>query len=114
VRRDAAQQRQRMNTVTQNLAALLDIERPFEQQDLLIWDGSLATGYGQVGPKTLFALKLMAQTEGIMLDPVYTAKTFAGVLGLLEEGIIKKGQKVLMLHTGGLPALFGYQEVLES
>ncbi len=49
-----------------------------------------------------------------MLDPVYTAKTFAGVLGLLEEGIIKKGQKVLMLHTGGLPALFGYQEVLES
>tara|TARA_B110000977_G_C10867043_1_gene412023 strand:- start:118 stop:807 length:690 start_codon:yes stop_codon:yes gene_type:complete len=114
VRRDAAQQRQRMNTVTQNLAALLDIERPFEQQDLLIWDGSLAPGYGQVGPKTLFALKLMAQTEGIMLDPVYTAKTFAGVLGLLEEGIIKKGQKVLMLHTGGLPALFGYQEVLES
>ena len=114
VRRDAAQQRQRMNSVTQNLAALLDIERPFEEQELLTWDGSLAPGYGQVGPKTLFALKLMAQAEGIMLDPVYTAKTFAGVLGLLEEGIIKKGQKVLMLHTGGLPALFGYQEVLES
>ena len=89
-------------------------ERPFEQQDLLIRDGLLAPGYSQVGPKTLFAHKLMAQTEGIMLDPVYTAKTFAGVLGLLEEGIIKKGQKVLMLHTGGLPALFGYQDVLDS
>ena len=56
----------------------------------------------------------MAQTEGIMLDPVYTAKTFAGVFGLLKEGMIKKDQKVLMLHTGGLPALFGYQDVLDS
>ena len=89
-------------------------ERPFEQQDILTWDGALASCYGQVGPKTLFALKLMAQTEGIMLDPVYTAKTFAGVFGLLKEGMIKKDQKVLMLHTGGLPALFGYQDVLDS
>ena len=56
----------------------------------------------------------MAQTEGTMLDPVYTAKTFAGVFGLLEEGMIQKGQKVLMFHTGGLSALFGYQDVLDS
>ena len=89
-------------------------ERQCEQQDLLTWDGALASCCGQKGPKTLFALKLMAHTEGIMLYPVYTAKTFARVFGLLEEGMIKKGQKVLMLHTGGLPALFGYQDVLYS
>jgi 1-aminocyclopropane-1-carboxylate deaminase/D-cysteine desulfhydrase-like pyridoxal-dependent ACC family enzyme len=47
-----------------------------------------------------------------MLDPVYTSKTFAGLLGLLEEGRILPGQKVLMLHTGGLPAIFSYQESL--
>lgn len=112
VRRDAVQQKNRMNRLTQKLAELLDIERPFKQEDILTWDGTLAPGYGQVGQKSLYALKLMAQTEGIMLDPVYTSKTFAGLLGLLEEGRILPGQKVLMLHTGGLPAIFSYQESL--
>ena len=114
VRRDAVQQKDRMNKVTNKLAEMLEIERPFKQQDILTWDGSLAPGYGQVGPKTLYALKFMAQTEGIMLDPVYTAKTFAGLLGLLEEGKILPGQKVVMLHTGGLPAIFSYQETLTN
>lgn len=114
VRRDAVQQKHRMNRMTHQLAEMLHIERPFKQQDILTWDGSLAPGYGQVGPKTLYALKYMAQTEGIMLDPVYTAKTFAGLLGLLEEGRILRGQKVVMLHTGGLPAIFGYQETLQQ
>ena len=114
VRRDAVQQKDRMNKVTNKLAEMLEIERPFEQQDILTWDGSLAPGYGQVGPKTLHAIKFMVQTEGIMLDPVYTAKTFAGLLGLLEEGKILPGQKVVMLHTGGLPAIFSYQESLTS
>ena len=68
-------------------------ERQCEQQDLLTWDGALASCCGQKGPKTLFALKLMAQTEGIMLDPVYTAKTLARVFGLLEEGYDQKGSK---------------------
>ena len=112
VRRDAVQQKNRMNRLTQKLAELLEIERPFKQEDILTWDGSLAPGYGQIGQKSLYALKLMAQTEGIMLDPVYTSKTFAGLLGLLEEGRILPGQKVLMLHTGGLPAIFSYQESL--
>ena len=114
VRRDAVQQKDRMNKVTNKLAEMLEIERPFKQQDILTWDGSLAPGYGQVGPKTLHAIKFMVQTEGIMLDPVYTAKTFAGLLGLLEEGKILPGQKVLMLHTGGLPAIFSYQEALTN
>ena len=60
------------------------------------------------------ALTLMARAEGILLDPVYSAKTFAGLLGLLEQGVIRKGQKVVLLHTGGQPALFGYQDELQS
>ena len=58
------------------------------------------------------ALKLMARTEGIFLDPVYTAKTFAGLINLVEQGIISKGDKVVMIHTGGVPAIFGYQNYL--
>lgn len=112
VRRDAALQRVRLKTVLQKLATLLEINPAMTANDIIAWDEALAPGYGRVGPGTQDALNMMAQTEGVFLDPVYTAKTFAGLLGLLEKGIIKSGQKVVMLHTGGTPALFGYQEKL--
>jgi len=78
------------------------------------WDGALAPGYGQVGRQTAEAMTLMARYEGLFLDPVYTAKTFAGVLGLLEEGTIRPGNRVLFVHTGGQPALFAYQAEIEA
>ncbi|MBR9851943.1 MAG: D-cysteine desulfhydrase family protein [Rhodobacteraceae bacterium] len=113
VRRDHAQQQARIKTVLQKLAHLLDFDPALTSGDILTWDGALAPGYGKVGDTTREALTLMARTEGVFLDPVYTAKTFAGLLGLLKEGRILPGQKVVMLHTGGLPALFGYQEELQ-
>ncbi len=112
VRRDRNQQDARLKTVLKKLAEMVDIDPDVTLNDVLTWDGALAPGYGIVGSTTRDALTLMAQTEGIFLDPVYTAKTFAGLLGLLKEGCIQPGQKVVMLHTGGVPALFGYQEQL--
>ncbi|WP_237217434.1 D-cysteine desulfhydrase family protein [Ruegeria lacuscaerulensis] len=113
VRRDQTQQKARMEKVLGKLAALMGFDPALVKEDIHVWDGALAPGYGQIGDRTRTALELMAQTEGIFLDPVYTAKTFAGLLGLLDSGAIRKGQKVVMLHTGGLPALFGYQDQLE-
>ena len=113
VRRDHTQQDARLKTVLTKLAEMMDIDPTLTTNDILTWDGALAPGYGIIGDQTRQALTLMARTEGIFLDPVYTAKTFAGLLGLLEEGRIERGQKVVMLHTGGLPALFGYQTELE-
>ncbi len=112
VRRDGAKQRARMATVLQKLADLLNIDPASVMGEIEVWGGALAPGYGRLGPKTCSALELMARTEGIFLDPVYTAKTFAGLLDLLREGRIRAGQKVVMIHTGGLPALFGYQNEL--
>mgnify|MGYP000274099673 FL=1 len=113
VRRDQAQQKTRLKTVLKKLADMLDIDPDLTTNDILTWDGALAPGYGKVGSTTRDALTLMARTEGVFLDPVYSAKTFAGLLGLLKEGRIQHGQKVIMLHTGGQPAIFGYQEELE-
>lgn len=114
VRRDHDQQTDRMKSVLKNLASMMNFAPSLTMNDILTWDGALAPGYGIVGDTTHKALTLMARTEGVFLDPVYSAKTFAGLLGLLKEGRIQHGQKVVMLHTGGLPALFGYQEELES
>ena len=54
------------------------------------------------------ALKRFARLEGILLDPVYTAKAFAGLLGEIEKGHLGKDDPVIFLHTGGLPALFAF------
>ncbi len=113
VRRDQDQQSQRMRVVLDKLAGLLGLEQGLPDEDIITWDGALAPGYGRIGDFTRDALTMMARTEGVFLDPVYTAKTFAGLLGLLKEGRIKPGQKVVMVHTGGVPALFGYQEELD-
>ncbi len=112
VRRDAASQKSRLEHVADALADLIGIPRPFGHDGILTWDGALAPGYGRAGLATRAALQRMAKTEGILLDPVYSAKTFAGLLGLLEQGAITRGQKVVLLHTGGLPALFAYQNEL--
>jgi D-cysteine desulfhydrase family pyridoxal phosphate-dependent enzyme len=114
VRRDAQNQSDRMQILMGKIATLLQSDQPVAASDIRVWDGALAPGYGQVGPQTVKAMRMMAQYEGLFLDPVYTAKTFAGVLGLLEEGTIQPGARVLLIHTGGLPALFAYQAEIEG
>jgi D-cysteine desulfhydrase family pyridoxal phosphate-dependent enzyme len=64
--------------------------------------------YGMPSPEGQTALKRLARLEGIPLDPVYTAKAFAGLLGEIEKGHLGKDDPVIFLHTGGLPALFAF------
>ncbi|WP_254452975.1 D-cysteine desulfhydrase family protein [Ruegeria atlantica] len=112
VRRDREKQQTRMKIVLQKLADLLNIDAGLLQEKIEVFDDALPPGYGKVNEVTRSALKKMARTEGVFLDPVYSAKTFAGLLSLVEGGKIKPGDRVVLLHTGGLPALFGYQNEL--
>lgn len=63
-------------------------------------------GYSVPSPGGLTAMQKAAQLEGLLLDPVYTAKVFAGMLGEIEKGRFGRDGPVIFLHTGGLPALF--------
>jgi D-cysteine desulfhydrase len=69
----------------------------------------LGPGYSRVSPETLEAVRLAARTEALLVDPVYTGKALAGLVGLAREGFFERGERVLFLHTGGFPALFSYQ-----
>lgn len=51
---------------------------------------------------------MLASTEGILLDPVYTGKALAGLIDLSREGCFKRGENVLFVHTGGSPGLYAY------
>ena len=64
--------------------------------------------YGAPSAAGQSALKRLAGTEGLLLDPVYTAKAFAGMLGEIEKGHLGKNDPIIFLHTGGLPALFAF------
>lgn len=113
VRRDAKQQNERMRQVRDALAKMTGAAT-VQNEDIIIWDGALAPGYGQLGPAAAQAMAMMAQTEGIILDPVYTAKVFAAVPALVARGDIRAGERVLFVHTGGLASLFAYQSALEN
>ena len=67
-------------------------------------------GYGVPTPGMAEAITLLARTEGILLDPVYSGKGMAGLIDLIRQGRFAKDENVVFLHTGGSVALFGYPE----
>jgi D-cysteine desulfhydrase family pyridoxal phosphate-dependent enzyme len=69
-------------------------------------DSYLGGGYGVFGKPEREALRLFARHEGLLLDPVYTARSAAGLIDLVRQGFFKPGESVLFWHTGGAPALF--------
>ena len=71
-------------------------------------------GYGVVGDAEREAIALLARHEGILLDPVYTGKAMAGLIGLIRRGTFAPEDRVLFWHTGGGPALFAYAETLHG
>ncbi|WP_026172899.1 D-cysteine desulfhydrase family protein [Asticcacaulis benevestitus] len=76
--------------------------------DLDIHDEYVGEGYGTLTPASAEAIRLVAQAEGVFLDPVYSGKAMAGLIGLIRRGHIGRDETVVFLHTGGQPALFAY------
>jgi 1-aminocyclopropane-1-carboxylate deaminase/D-cysteine desulfhydrase-like pyridoxal-dependent ACC family enzyme len=60
----------------------------------------------------LEAVDLTARLEGLVLDPVYTGKTMAGLIDLIRQGRFENGQNVVFIHTGGVPAIFAYDDIM--
>lgn len=65
-------------------------------------------GYGLPASSTIEAIRMFAELEGILLDPVYSGKGAAGLIDLVRRGHFKRGERIVFLHTGGSAGLFGY------
>jgi D-cysteine desulfhydrase/L-cysteate sulfo-lyase len=109
-RRDAASQAKRIGSHIDKLQRMLDLDPEITAEDIRLTDVSLAPGYGQLNEATIQALQVTARCEGLLLDPVYTAKAMAGLIYLAQQGEL--AGDVLFWHTGGQPALFGYGDSL--
>lgn len=95
------------------MAEILELDIAFDRDD--IWnspDYIGEDGYGYCSKAGNEALRLMATTEGIILDPIYTGKALSGLIDLVKKGEIGPDETVVFLHTGGTPALFAYTEEL--
>ncbi|HUL01229.1 MAG TPA: D-cysteine desulfhydrase [Nitrospirota bacterium] len=95
-------------------AALAGVKNVIPRDAVLCNDEYVGTGYSVPTAGMVEAVRLLARTEGILLDPVYTGKTMAGLVDLSRKGYFKKGQKVLFVHTGGSPALFAYMDTFKA
>jgi D-cysteine desulfhydrase family pyridoxal phosphate-dependent enzyme len=98
--------------VTEWTAERLGIANPVRRDDLVADDRQVGPGYGIATDEGLAAIQLLARTEGILLDPVYTAKAFAGMLADIRAGELTANDSVVFLHTGGAPALFAMTEMI--
>jgi D-cysteine desulfhydrase family pyridoxal phosphate-dependent enzyme len=105
---------ERVANLATKTADLLGEALRFETGEILVNADYLGGGYGVMGQPEREAISLFAQTEGLLLDPVYTGRAAAGMIDLARRGAFAPGETVLFWHTGGTPALFAdrYQDLI--
>lgn len=99
----------------QDGAEALGWEIPLSEDDVETYDDYVGEAYGLPSPAGMEAIKRAARTEGLLLDPIYTAKAMAGLIDHARKGIVDVTSVVVFIHTGGLPALFAFKdEILDA
>jgi len=106
---------QEVAVLARETAALLGMEAAFSEDEVEVVDDYIGEGYAVLGRREIEATRLFARLEGLLLDPVYTAKAAGGMVDMIGRGTIVREERVLFWHTGGGPAIFAYgDELLEG
>jgi len=99
-------------TLANETAKLLALDVAITPDEVTLYDDYIGQGYGIISDGCIEAIRLVAQTEGIFLDPVYTGKAMDGLIDLIRKGQFTSKDTVVFVHTGGLPAIFAYYREL--
>lgn len=103
---------QEMIDIADEAAGMIGLDTRLDRERMEITFDYIGPGYGKASCGCLEATALLARTEGILLDPVYSGKAMAGLIDHVRGGRFSDGQNVVFIHTGGTPALFAYNEEL--
>jgi D-cysteine desulfhydrase family pyridoxal phosphate-dependent enzyme len=103
-----------ISQLVKETAKLLDVDLDLKPEEVTVFNEYIGEGYGAIYRDVIDTIKLVAQTEGIFLDPVYTGKAMTGLIDLVKKGYFTKNDTVVFLHTGGTPALFAYKAPIKS
>jgi len=109
VRRNKTLQQERLIQILQGIEVLMESPGLVKLEDISLSDDYLDSAYGTLGKTTKKAITTGAQQEGILLDPVYTGKAFAGFLDLAGQ-LDHSYQALIFVHTGGFPVIFAYED----
>jgi len=109
VSRDPQDQEPLVLREAQAVLDLLGVSITVPRESVLSVGGYWQPKYSISNPGMVEAIQMLARTEGIPLDPVYTGKIMAGLIGLARQGFFKPNERILFLHTGGLPAIHAYE-----
>ena len=114
VSRGSEEQQNKVYQLVQRTSEYLELGANFVDRERVITNGDyVGDGYGLPTEGMIEAVKMLASYEGILLDPVYAGKGFAGLLDLIRQGHFKAGENVVFLHTGGSVSLFAYPKIFE-
>lgn len=108
VNRPKAVQQEAVHKLANQALELLSVEQRVPAEKVVAYDDYVGAGYSLPTDAMVEAVKLLARTEGILLDPVYSGKAMSGLIDLVRKGHFKEGSNILFLHTGGSPALYAY------
>ena len=101
-------------TLANQLAERLGVETSYREADFRMRYGYLGEGYGIVGDREREAMQLSGKYEGILLDPVYTARAMGALIDMIRNKEFGTGDTVVFWHTGGIPALFAHARDLTT
>ena len=110
INRKSGPQTELVYNLAARLSEKLKLDNPVSRDEVVVYDEYVGEGYSRPTQGMVDAVRLVARTEAILMDPVYTGKTMAGMIDLIRKGVFKKGENVLFLHTGGSPALYAYTD----
>ncbi len=113
VRAPQAKQEQMVHDLASRTVSYLKVDAPVPRERVRANCDYVGAGYGIPTPGMIEALKLLARTEGLLLDPVYSGKGMAGLIDQIRRGAFRDAKNLVFVHTGGSVALFGYPEAFD-
>ncbi|AMM31562.1 D-cysteine desulfhydrase [Sinomonas atrocyanea] len=110
VRAEKVDQEEKLHVLANATSKLAGAEHEVPRGMITVRDDFVGPGYSLPTAEMTAAIQTFARLEGILLDPVYTGKAAAGLIGLIQEGVFEPQDNVLFVHTGGSPALYAYPD----
>jgi len=108
------EQASKVKSIVEDCKKKFELDFELADEDMVVYNEYAGGGYGFMSEQKLEAVKLLAETEGMMIDPVYTATAMACLIDLAKKKKLTKKHNVVFLHTGGAVALFPYREPLKA
>ena len=93
---------------------VLGLDSRVKNDEIFVFDEYIGEGYSVPTSEGIDAIRLVAQTEGIFLDPIYTGKAMAGLTDLIKKDLIGSDNTVIFLHTGGSPSIFSNSTIISN